>query len=154
MNILVTGSNGQLGMEMRKVSACSSDRYIFTDVNDFPGVETEYLDITDSGAVNSLVREKSIGAIVNCAAYTDVDRAEEDILYLQNIDPELHETLLDRIKKEKLTVYYALLASYSSRLGDVAYQAIKSEFTEYCTKFNIVRYREGQTVDSFLETFD
>ena len=78
MNILVTGSNGQLGMEMRKVSACSSDRYIFTDVNDFPGVETEYLDITDSGAVNSLVREKSIGAIVNCAAYTDVDRAEED----------------------------------------------------------------------------
>lgn len=78
MNILVTGSNGQLGMEMRKVSACSSDRYMFTDVNDFPGVETEYLDITDSGAVNSLVREKSIGAIVNCAAYTDVDRAEED----------------------------------------------------------------------------
>ena len=78
MNILVTGSNGQLGMEMRKVSACSSDRYIFTDVNDFPGVDTEYLDITDSGAVNSLVREKSIGAIVNCAAYTDVDRAEED----------------------------------------------------------------------------
>src|SRR5699024_2277518 len=104
------------------------------------GVYTTVYDRFDYGTLNSL---RAL-----------LDRAEEDILYLQNIDPELHETLLDRIKKEKLTVYYALLASYSSRLGDVAYQAIKSEFTEYCTKFNIVRYREGQTVDSFLETLD
>lgn len=113
---------------------------LFRELGLTTGIYTTVYDRIDYGTLNSL---RAL-----------LDRAEEDILYLQNIDPELHETLLDRIKKEKLTVYYALLASYSSRLGDVAYQAIKSEFTEYCTKFNIVRYREGQTVDSFLETLD
>ena len=78
MNILVTGANGQLGMEMRKASTGSADRYIFTDVTDLPGVETVRLDITDAVAVNTMVRTRGIGAIVNCAAYTDVDRAEDD----------------------------------------------------------------------------
>ena len=78
MNILVTGANGQLGMEMRKASTGSADRYIFTDVTDLPGVETVRLDITDAVAVNTMVRTRGIGAIVNCAAYTDVDRAEND----------------------------------------------------------------------------
>ena len=50
MNILVTGANGQLGNEMRIISKKSTDRYIFTDVNQVEGVETLYLDITDSEA--------------------------------------------------------------------------------------------------------
>ena len=78
MNILVTGANGQLGTEMRRVSAGSSDKYIFTDVNDLPGVETVYLDITDARAVEDIVNACSIGAVVNCAAYTNVDKAEDD----------------------------------------------------------------------------
>ena len=80
-----------------------------------------------------------------------LERAEESILYLRTIDPDLYETLSDRIYKEKLTVYYALLASFSSRMGDSVYQEVKSEFIEYCSKFNIVRYREGQPLDAFLE---
>ena len=48
MNILVTGANGQLGSEMRIVSANSAhDTYIFTDINEVEGVETINLDITD-----------------------------------------------------------------------------------------------------------
>lgn len=70
MNILVTGANGQLGMEMRNVSAGSADRYIFTDVAE--------LDITDADAVDRVVSSESIDIIINCAAYTNVDKAEDD----------------------------------------------------------------------------
>ena len=68
--ILVTGANGQLGSEMRLLGAASGNRYLFTDVAE--------LDITDETSVAQCVREERIDAIVNCAAYTDVDRAEED----------------------------------------------------------------------------
>lgn len=70
MNILVTGANGQLGNEIRIVSAASADRYIFTDVAE--------LDITDAAAVERMVDENDIGVIINCAAYTNVDKAEDD----------------------------------------------------------------------------
>ena len=47
MTILVTGANGQLGNEMRILAKESSDRYIFTDVNQVEGLQTTFLDITD-----------------------------------------------------------------------------------------------------------
>ncbi len=72
MNILVTGAGGQLGNEMRIVAGESRDRYIFTDVTD-PYL---HLDITDAEAVSTAVREWGIDCTVNCAAYTNVDRAE------------------------------------------------------------------------------
>lgn len=70
MNILVTGANGQLGSELRLVSRSSKDTYFFTDVAE--------LDITDAAAVLDTVRKLHIEAVVNCAAYTNVDRAEDD----------------------------------------------------------------------------
>lgn len=78
MNILVTGANGQLGNEIRRVSLQSSDHYIFTDVAE--------LDITNLEAVRSMVAEHQVEVIVNCAAYTAVDKAEEDeaMAYLLN----------------------------------------------------------------------
>lgn len=78
MTILVTGANGQLGSEMRLVSAEGTDRYIFTDVVDLPGVETVTLDITDVDAVRAMVSEYQVDVIVNCAAYTNVDKAETE----------------------------------------------------------------------------
>ena len=69
MNILVTGANGQLGSEMRLVSASSANSFIFTDIAE--------LDICDRDAVMKMVRETGAGAIVNCAAFTDVDGAED-----------------------------------------------------------------------------
>ena len=76
MNILITGANGQLGNEMRIVSKDSADKYIFTDVCEQEGNETTYLDITDLDAIRKMVKENDINAIVNCAAYTNVDAAE------------------------------------------------------------------------------
>lgn len=74
LNILITGSNGQLGSEMRlrgpKSAAASGDNYIYTDVAE--------LDITDAGAVRWFIAENKIDVIVNCAAYTNVDKAEDD----------------------------------------------------------------------------
>lgn len=70
MNILVTGANGQLGNEMQRVAKTSSNHYIFTDV--------AQLDITDREAVLRAVKDNSIQVIVNCAAYTNVDKAEDD----------------------------------------------------------------------------
>ena len=81
MNILVTGSNGQLGNEMRIISKNSTDNYIFTDVNQVEGVETLYLDITDLDAVRKMVAENKTDAIVNCAAWTNVDGAEDSEKY-------------------------------------------------------------------------
>ncbi|MCR5454241.1 MAG: dTDP-4-dehydrorhamnose reductase [Bacteroidales bacterium] len=76
MNILVTGANGQLGNEMRIVAAESNDHYIFTDVNQVEGQQTEYLDITDIDAIRKTVSDQDVNIIVNCAAYTNVDAAE------------------------------------------------------------------------------
>ena len=53
MNILVTGANGQLGSELRLVSRNSSNRYLFSDVVDVPGIDTLILDITDIQAVRA-----------------------------------------------------------------------------------------------------
>ncbi len=70
LNILITGANGQLGSEMRRLGAVSPNRWIYTDVAE--------LDITDREAVRAFVAREGVEVIVNCAAYTNVDRAEED----------------------------------------------------------------------------
>lgn len=79
MNILVTGANGQLGNEMRIISKNTEYNFVFTDVTLVDGVETTILDITDIEAVRSIVKEKGIDCIINCAAYTNVDKAESDV---------------------------------------------------------------------------
>lgn len=70
LNILVTGANGQLGNEMRLLGATSKNNYIFTDVTE--------LNITDKAAISDMVKEHRIQVIINCAAYTNVDKAEDD----------------------------------------------------------------------------
>ena len=81
MNILVTGANGQLGNEMRIVAKDSKDKYIFTDVIEVEGQETIILDITNIDAVRNIVKEYGVNVIVNCAAWTNVDAAEDPEKY-------------------------------------------------------------------------
>lgn len=93
MNILVTGANGQLGNEMRIVTKGSADHYVFTDVmnaseesvamlrklaGDDIEYSTEHLDITNLDDISTIVKREQIDAIVNCAAYTNVDAAEDN----------------------------------------------------------------------------
>lgn len=71
----MTGANGQLGHEMQSVAEKSGDKFVFTDV----AGGYERLDITDVEAVRRMVAEREIEVIVNCAAYTNVDKAETDV---------------------------------------------------------------------------
>lgn len=91
MTILVTGANGQLGNEMRNVSKSSSDHYIFTDVAE--------LDITNIEAIRKIVRDEQVGVIVNCAAYTNVDKAEDDQTMADLINHKAVENLASVAKE-------------------------------------------------------
>lgn len=91
MNILVTGANGQLGNEMRIVAKNSADNYIFTDVAE--------LDITNAEAVEKMVMDNDVKVIVNCAAYTNVDKAEDDREFAEILNAKAAENLAVAIKK-------------------------------------------------------
>lgn len=90
MNILVTGANGQLGHAVRIASAHSADRYLFTDVAE--------LDITDAEAVCATVQEQHIQLVVNCAAYTNVDKAEEDAEFAELLNAKAVRNLAEAVK--------------------------------------------------------
>lgn len=95
MNILVTGANGQLGNEMRLATQESRDRYIFTDVaGDFM-----HLDITDAEAVKKVVKEHDIKCVVNCAAYTNVEKAEKDVALCELLNAQAVENLAVAMKE-------------------------------------------------------
>ncbi|MBQ7194924.1 MAG: dTDP-4-dehydrorhamnose reductase [Bacteroidales bacterium] len=82
MNILVTGALGQLGSEIRaavRAMGPTEDHYIFSDVASVPGEDILPLDITNSEAVGIICRSEKVDVIVNCAAYTDVEKAESDL---------------------------------------------------------------------------
>ena len=98
MNILVTGANGQLGNEMRRLGAVSPNNYIFTDVAE--------LDITNADAVMSAVKLHSIGAIVNCAAYTNVDKAESDEATAELINATAVANLAAAMKEVDGTLFH------------------------------------------------
>ena len=70
MNILVTGSNGQLGSEIRSITTDTTHKYIFTDVAE--------LDITNLSRIRQAIADNAIDVVINCAAYTNVDGAESD----------------------------------------------------------------------------
>ena len=91
MNILVTGASGQLGNEMRIVSQDSKDHYIFTDVAE--------LDITNLEAIRVMVKQEEVKAIINCAAYTNVDKAEEDEAFCELLNAKAVENLAVAMKE-------------------------------------------------------
>ncbi len=99
MNILVTGANGQLGNEIRIVSKSSKDTYIFTDVNHVDGVETTFLDITNLGAIRTMVKDNGVKCIVNCAAYTNVDAAETNEDLAEKLNAEAPKNLAIAMKE-------------------------------------------------------
>lgn len=99
MKILVTGANGQLGREMRIVSRDTDHEFVFSDVVEAEGVQTTRLDITDLEAVRRIVREEQIDCIVNCAAYTNVDKAESDEAFCRVLNAEAPRNLAQAMKE-------------------------------------------------------
>lgn len=96
MNILVTGANGQLGNEMQIVAKNSKkDKYIFTDVCD----GYEHLDITDIEAIRKKVKDCDIQCIINCAAWTNVDKAETAGEIVETLNATAPENLAKVMKE-------------------------------------------------------
>ncbi len=95
MNILVTGANGQLGNEMQLVAKNSKDNYIFTDVCE----GYKKLDITDLAAVRKEVGDNDIQCIVNCAAWTNVDKAETAGSIVETLNATAPENLANAMKE-------------------------------------------------------
>ena len=95
MNILVTGANGQLGNEMQIVSKNSKDNYIFTDVCD----GYQKLDITDIEAIRKEVKDNDIKCIINCAAWTNVDKAETAGDIVETLNATAPENLAKAMKE-------------------------------------------------------
>ena len=92
MNILITGCNGQLGNELQlQQAACSEHRFFNTDVQD--------LDITDAAAIHAYVDGHEIDGIVNCAAYTAVDKAESDPLLCHRLNAVAPAYLAEAIER-------------------------------------------------------
>lgn len=98
MNILVTGANGQLGNCMRNASVGSQDRYIFTDVAE--------LDITNAEAVAKTVKDNDVNVIINCAAYTNVDKAETDAEFAEILNSDAVRNLADAVKSNGGTLIH------------------------------------------------
>ncbi len=84
---------------MRIVAENSQDRYLFTDVNQVEGVSTTYPDITDLEAIRQMVAENRVDAIVNCAAYTNVDAAESNEALAEKLNAEAPDNLAKAMKE-------------------------------------------------------
>ena len=96
--ILVTGANGQLGSEMCRLGMASPNEYIFTDVAE--------LDITDKAAVMAFAEHNHINVIVNCAAYTNVDKAEDDEATAELINATAVRNLAEAAKEVDATLFH------------------------------------------------
>jgi dTDP-4-dehydrorhamnose reductase len=96
--ILITGASGQLGRELSRLGAVSPNEYIPTDISE--------LDITNREAVERFFAENSIDVVVNCAAYTNVEKAEEDVEMAQKINAEAVAILAAAAKSANATLIH------------------------------------------------
>ena len=113
MTILVTGGNGQLGCSLRLASAESCHRFVFTDV--------EELDITSPAAVDAFFECEKVDVVVNCAAYTAVDLAEDNEAQADEINHKAVALLAEACKRHDATLIHISTDYVFSGEADVPY---------------------------------
>ena len=106
MNILVTGANGQLGNCMRNAVEKASHNELRASHNTYHFTDVAELDITDAEAVAKMVRDYDIKVIVNCAAYTNVDKAESDRDFAELLNAKAVRNLADAVKANDGTLIH------------------------------------------------
>lgn len=112
-NILVTGANGQLGSELRKIGFTALDEVFFTDVAE--------LDITSYEAVAKFVEEHDIDTIINCAAYTAVDKAEDEPELAAKINTEAVANLAKVANKQDCLLIHVSTDYVFNGMGEEPY---------------------------------
>lgn len=100
MRIMVTGADGQLGSCIRNAAEGSEDEYIFTDVDD--------VDITDAEAVDLCMQVNDFAVVVNCAAFTDVERAEDPKMrpFVEKLNAEGVRNLARACRRNDMTLIH------------------------------------------------
>ena len=106
MNILVTGANGQLGNCMRNAVEKASHNAQRTTHNIYHFTDVAELDITDTEAVAKAVKDNDIKVIVNCAAYTNVEKAESDLDFAEELNAKAVRNLADAVKANDGTLIH------------------------------------------------
>ena len=97
--ILITGSHGQLGNEMQQAAArFPAFNFLYTDVED--------LDICDKAALSAFVKANNVNIIVNCAAYTAVDKAEDDVALCYKINSDAVRNIGEVASENNLKVVH------------------------------------------------
>ena len=97
--LLITGANGQLGNEFRQIARWNNDyMFFFTDVTEQKNCHTDYLDITDKDDVYNYVKSNDIDVIVNCAAYTNVEAAEDNFDLAKKLNTDAPDILAKVMK--------------------------------------------------------
>jgi dTDP-4-dehydrorhamnose reductase len=97
-NILVTGSNGQLGSELQELAGSYEENFYFTD--------RDSLDITNKEEIEAFVKNKSIDTIINAAAYTAVDKAEEDEVNADKVNHLAVKQLAETAKENNIKLIH------------------------------------------------
>lgn len=133
LNVLVTGGNGQLGCALRDASIGSPHRFFFTDISELPGKETLFLDVTNPAAVSLICESENIDVIINCAAYTNVDKAEDDPAFAAALNIDVPRHLAEIARKRKavlihLSTDYIFSGSESSPIAESAAPAPKNVY--------------------------
>lgn len=106
MIVLVTGANSQLGRELRLAGRGASSCFIFTDISSVPGEETVYMDITNTETVRLMAESEKADIIVNCAAYTDVEKAEDDPDFARTLNADAVEGLAQVARERDATLIH------------------------------------------------
>lgn len=98
LNILVTGSKGQLGSEVKALSSNYKYNFLFTDKNE--------LDISNRKNINTFIEKENIDIIINCAAYTAVDKAEKEKELADNINHKAVRYLAELSKEKNIKLIH------------------------------------------------
>lgn len=114
MRVLVTGGNGQLGCSLRLATAESRHHYLFTDI--------EELDITSAEAIAALFEREGVDVVVNCAAYTAVDMAEDNEEQADAINHRAVALLAEACKRYDATLIHISTDYVFSGEGDMPYR--------------------------------
>lgn len=106
MNILVLGANGQLGHAVRDASQESIHNYFFSDIVSLDSYDTMEIDITKLSAIREVVSIKDIDVIVNCAAYTNVEKAEDDLVNARKLNRDAVRNIAIVAKENNITLIH------------------------------------------------
>lgn len=143
MKILVTGANGMLGQDLCPILEKNGYEVIKTDVNN--------LDITNSSVVDSVLSAESPDFVIHCAAYTNVDKAEEDYDTAHNINAVGTENLAKFCGQNDIPILYISTDYVFNGNGTKPYQP--SDKTEPLNKYGLTKWEGEQAVQKYCKKF-